>query len=85
MQVGNSTVIQQNVNASNGVLHLIDSFPLSNAAFNTSMIASLEAAGDFGPFNESQVLWLIYCVASVQIDDDVLLDKPCKLQQMPET
>ncbi len=55
LQIGNSTVLQQNVQATNGVLHLIDSFPLHNAAFNTSMIASLELAGDFGPFNESQV------------------------------
>jgi len=63
LQVGNSTILQQNVQATNGVLHLIDSFPLHNAAFNTSMIASLEMAGDFGPFNDTQVRlsWLHAC------------------------
>lgn len=55
LQIGNSSVLQADVQAANGVLHLIDSFPLINAAYNTSMIASLEAAGDFGPFNDSQV------------------------------
>lgn len=67
LQVGNSTILQQNVQATNGVLHLIDSFPLHNAAFNTSMIASLELSGDFGPFNESQRQVMVSNITSVLI------------------
>jgi len=75
LQVGNSTILQQNAQATNGVLHLIDSFPLHNAAFNTSMIALLEMAGDFGPFNDSQVClsWLHAQWASILTTCLVLL------------
>ena len=53
--IGNATIIATNVAAANGVVHVIDRFPLDNAAFNTTMVAALEAAGDFGPFDEAKV------------------------------
>ena len=55
LQVGNASVLEADVQASNGVLQLLGTFPITNAAFNTSMVASLETAGNFGPFNSSQV------------------------------
>ena len=58
IQVGNATIVSADIGAVNGVVHTVDSFPLLNAAFNTSMVAALEAAGDFGPFNESKVVTL---------------------------
>ena len=56
IQIGNATIVSADVAAANGVVHLVNKFPLLNAAFNSSMIAALEAAGDFGPFNESKVM-----------------------------
>ena len=55
IQVGNATILSADLGAVNGVVHIVNTFPLLNAAFNTSMIAALEAAGDFGPFSESKV------------------------------
>ena len=56
IQIGNATIISADIGAVNAVVHVVDKFPLLNAAFNTSMVADLEAAGDFGPFSESKVL-----------------------------
>lgn len=53
--IGNATIIATNVGAANGVIHVIDKFPLVNAAVNTSMVAALETAGDFGPFDDAKV------------------------------
>lgn len=53
--VGNATIIAADVGAANGVVHVMNRFPLLNAAFNTTMVAALEAAGDFGPFDEAKV------------------------------
>ena len=55
VQVGNATVVSADVAALNGALQILDTFSLQNVAFNTSMVAALEAAGDFGPFNQSKV------------------------------
>ncbi|KAL3138617.1 hypothetical protein ABBQ32_006381 [Trebouxia sp. C0010 RCD-2024] len=52
--IGNATIIATNVGAANGVIHVIDKFPLVNAAVNTSMVAALETAGDFGPFDDAK-------------------------------
>lgn len=53
--IGNATIIAANVGAANGVVHVVDKFPLVNAAVNTSIVAALETAGDFGPFDEAKV------------------------------
>ena len=58
IQIGNATIVSADIGAVNGVVHVVDKFPLLNAAFNTSMVAALEAAGDFGPFNDSKVIEL---------------------------
>ena len=55
IQIGNATILSADVPAANGVVHIVDTFPLLNAAFNTCMVADLEAAGDFGPFNQTKV------------------------------
>ena len=61
MQVANASVLTADMQATNGVLHLLGTFPLTNAAFNTTMITSLEAAGDFGPFTDPQVGGFVIC------------------------
>ena len=58
IQIGNATVVSADIGAVNGVVHIVDKFPLLNAALNTSIIAALEAAGDFGPFNAFKVMGL---------------------------
>lgn len=55
VEVGNATIGLANLEASNGILHVIQSFPCTDTAFNNTMIATLELAGDFGPFSDAKV------------------------------
>ena len=55
IQVGNATLTQSDLEASNGVIHVIQNFPCTDTAFNNTMMATLELAGDFGPFNDAKV------------------------------
>lgn len=55
IQIGNTTIGTSDVEASNGVLHTIQSFPCADSAFNNTLIAALELAGDVGPFSDAKV------------------------------
>lgn len=55
IQVGNATLTQSDLAASNGVIHVIQNFPCTDTAFNNTMMATLELAGDFGPFDDAKV------------------------------
>ena len=60
--VGTARVINGNIPAANGVLHIIDDVLDDDISLNSTVVSVLADAGDYGPFNQTQASLPFSCV-----------------------
>lgn len=53
--VGGGAIVQPDVEASNGIIHMVDHVLTTDASYNITMIEAAEKLMGFGPFNSTQV------------------------------
>ena len=53
--LGNAPIVQTNIIAANGVMHILGSFLTTDLSFNETAITAASKLGDFGPFDLNKV------------------------------
>ena len=55
MWIGNAPIVDANIQATNGILHVLGGLPSADLSLNESAITLASKLGNFGPFNYTDV------------------------------
>lgn len=53
--LGNAPIVQPDIRTTNGIIHVLASWPTTDLSLNETTVLGAAKLGDFGPFNSTKV------------------------------